>query len=49
MVLPLMLVLAAASTPQTWKFGTEGTPAVHIANVDGAVRVDGVDGNDVIF
>ncbi len=49
MVLPLLLVLAAAPATQTWKFGTEGTPAVHIANVDGAVRVDGVDGNDVIF
>ncbi len=49
MVIPLMLVLAAAPATQTWKFDTEGAPDVHIANVDGAVRVDAVDGNGVLF
>ncbi|WP_426751411.1 DUF4097 family beta strand repeat-containing protein [Myxococcus sp. Y35] len=49
MVLPLLLVLAAAPATQTWKFDTDGTPEVHIANVDGAVRVDAVDGNGAVF
>ncbi|MCP3142466.1 DUF4097 family beta strand repeat-containing protein [Pyxidicoccus xibeiensis] len=50
MHLALLLVLAAApATSQTWKFETDGTPEVHIANVDGAVRVDAVDGNSVVF
>ncbi|WP_240359526.1 DUF4097 family beta strand repeat-containing protein [Pyxidicoccus trucidator] len=50
MYLALLVVLAASpATPQTWKFETDGTPQVHIANVDGAVRVDAVDGNSVIF
>ncbi|WP_275663287.1 DUF4097 family beta strand repeat-containing protein [Corallococcus macrosporus] len=49
MVLPLLLVLAAAPSTQTWNFNTDGTPEVHIANVDGVVRVDAVDGNGVVF
>lgn len=50
MYLTLRVVLAAApATPQTWKFHTVGTPEVHISNVDGAVHVDAVDGNSVIF
>jgi hypothetical protein len=50
MHLALLLVLAAApATPQTWKFETDGTPEVHIANVDGTIRVDGVDGNSAVF
>lgn len=50
MYLALLVVLAAApATPQTWKFHTDGTPEVHISNVDGAVRVDAVDGNSVVF
>jgi hypothetical protein len=50
MHLALLVILAAApATPQTWKFETDGTPEVHISNVDGAVRVDAVDGNSVVF
>lgn len=50
MYLALLVVLAASpTTPQTWKFETDGTPEVHIANVDGAIRVDAVDGNSVVF
>ncbi|MFP2929121.1 DUF4097 family beta strand repeat-containing protein [Pyxidicoccus sp. 3LG] len=50
MHLTLLILLAAApATSQTWKFETDGTPEVHIANVDGAVRVDAVDGNSVVF
>ncbi|SDE81822.1 hypothetical protein SAMN04488504_112154 [Myxococcus virescens] len=49
MVLPLLLILAAAPSTQTWTFNTDGTPEVHIGNVDGAVRVDAVDGNDVVI
>lgn len=50
MHLALLVVLAAAPvTPQTWTFETDGTPEVHIANVDGAIRVDGVDGNSAVF
>ncbi|MFP2911589.1 DUF4097 family beta strand repeat-containing protein [Pyxidicoccus sp. 3LFB2] len=50
MYLALLVVLAASpTTPQTWKFETDGTPQVHIANVDGAIRVDAVDGNSVVF
>lgn len=45
----LVLLAAAPATPQTWKFETDGTPEVHIGNVDGVVRVDGVDGNNVVF
>jgi hypothetical protein len=45
----LVLLAAAPATPQTWKFETDGTPEVHIGNVDGAVRVDAVDGNSVVF
>ncbi len=47
MTLALLLVLAAAPTPQTWKFQTDGTPEVHISNIEGSVSVDGVDGNNV--
>jgi hypothetical protein len=50
MHLALLLVLAAApAAPQTWKFETDGTPEVHISNVDGAIRVDAVDGNSAVF
>ncbi|QSQ27332.1 DUF4097 family beta strand repeat protein [Pyxidicoccus parkwayensis] len=50
MHLALLAVLAATSaTPQSWKFETDGTPEVHISNVDGAVRVDAVDGNNVVI
>lgn len=49
MVLPLLLILAAAPSTQTWTFNTDGMPEVHIGNVDGAVRVDAVDGNDVVI
>jgi hypothetical protein len=50
MHLALLLVLAAApAAPQTWKFETDGTPEVHISNVVGTIRVDGVDGNSAFF
>lgn len=49
MTLALLLVLAAAPTPQTWKFQTDGTPEVHISNIEGSVAVEGVDGNSVFF
>lgn len=50
MHLALLVILAAApATPQTWKFQTDGTPQVHLSNVDGAVRVDAVDGNSVVI
>ncbi|WP_217440170.1 MULTISPECIES: DUF4097 family beta strand repeat-containing protein [unclassified Myxococcus] len=50
MLLPLLAVLAsAAPTTQTWKFDTDGTPQVHLSNVNGAVRVDAVDGNTVVI
>lgn len=50
MLLPLLAVLAsAAPTTQTWKFDTDGTPQVHLSNVNGAVRVDAVDGNSVVI
>jgi hypothetical protein len=45
----LVLLAASPATPQTWKFETDGAPEVHIANVDGAVRVDAVDGDSVVF
>ena len=49
MTLALLLVLAAAPTPQTWKFQTDGTPEVHISNIEGSISVEGVDGNSVFF
>jgi hypothetical protein len=45
----LVLLAAAPATPQTWKFETDGTPEVHVANVDGAIRIDAVDGNSVVI
>lgn len=50
MHLALLLVLAASpAAPQTFKFETDGTPEIHISNVDGAIRVDAVDGNSAVF
>lgn len=49
MTLALLLVLAAAPAPQTWTFETDGTPVVHISNIEGAVTVDGTGGNIVSF
>ncbi|MCP3062477.1 DUF4097 domain-containing protein [Myxococcus sp. K38C18041901] len=49
MLLPLLAILAAAPATQTWKFDTDGTPQVHLSNVNGAVRVDAVDGNSVVI
>lgn len=49
MLLPLLLVLAAAPNPQTWNFKTEGAPEVHISNIKGSIAVDGTDGNSVSF
>ncbi|AGC44800.1 hypothetical protein MYSTI_03488 [Myxococcus stipitatus DSM 14675] len=49
MLFPLLVVLASAAAPQSWKFDTDGTPQVHVSNVDGAVRVDAVDGNSVVI
>lgn len=49
MMLPLLLVLAAAPNPQTWNFKTEGAPEVHISNIRGSINVDGADGNNVSF
>ena len=49
MTLALLLVLAAAPAPQTWKFQTGGTPEVHISNIKGKIEIDGTDGNVVSF
>lgn len=49
MLFPLLVVLASSPAPQSWKFDTDGTPRVHVSNVDGAVRVDAVDGNKVVI
>lgn len=44
MTFALLLVLAAAPAPQSWKFETDGSPQVSITNVNGSVRVEGTDG-----
>ncbi|MCP3101258.1 DUF4097 domain-containing protein [Myxococcus sp. K15C18031901] len=49
MWLPLLAVLASAPASQNWKFETDGTPQVQVSVVDGAVRVDAVDGNNVVI
>jgi hypothetical protein len=49
MITALLLVLAAAPTPQTYQFQTDGTPQVHISNIEGSVSVEGSDGNNVYF
>lgn len=49
MTLALLLVLAAAPAPQSWKFETDGSPEVHISNIEGSVTVEGTDGNIVYF
>ncbi len=49
MTLALLLVLAAAPGPQTYQFQTDGTPEVHISNIEGSVSVEGTDGNTVHF
>ncbi len=43
----LLLVLAASPAPQSWKFETDGTPKVSVANVNGSVRVEATDGKTV--
>lgn len=43
----LMLLLAAAPAPQTWKGETNGHPEVSITNVEGSIRVEGGEGKTV--
>jgi DUF4097 and DUF4098 domain-containing protein YvlB len=42
----LLLVLVAAA-PSTWKGETQGSPEVSISNVEGSIRVQGVEGKTV--
>jgi hypothetical protein len=45
--LALLLVLAASPASQSWKFETDGTPQVSVANINGSVRVEAADGKTV--
>ena len=47
MNLALLLVLAAAPASQSWQLDTNGTPKVSVANINGSVRVEAVDGKSV--
>ncbi len=47
MNLALLLILAAAPASQSWQLDTNGTPKVSVANINGSVRVEAVDGKSV--